>query len=114
VEAGVGGPPTAVEEPSRRRGADNMGPRQTVEAGRKQGAGPQGGEEVADCLARWLLDAWRACSGRRAHRSGHQRLTVDLESSSKRQHANAAMPRLRLGRAGLQSPCAQAASGEEG
>jgi hypothetical protein len=46
---------TAVEEPSRRRGANSMGSRRTVEGGRKQGAVPQGGE---GCPARWLLDPW--------------------------------------------------------
>jgi hypothetical protein len=59
-----------------------------VEGGRKQGVGPQGGEEVADCPACWLLDPWRACSGRRACRSGHRRPAVDLESLSKQQNAS--------------------------
>jgi hypothetical protein len=87
-----------------------------TDRGGRQEAGHMaiGCEEVADCQARWLLDPWRARSGRRAHRSGHRRPTVAsiLEQAVARERRRHA--RLRLGRAGLQPPYAQAASGEEG
>jgi hypothetical protein len=52
-----------------------------TDRGGRQEAGHRaiGCEEVANCPARWLLDPWRACSGRRARRSGHRRPTIDLD-----------------------------------